>query len=194
MEFAIALLAVVLLYLGTKDRWRWKLILLRGFVIALIASAIGGAISGFFEWKRSKDSEPRPIGALRGVQLGASPADVRFQKGEPKTVEGAEWYFESDGEGLMVNFQSDRVSSILLVPGDYHYSSEVQNIQKGTFVSVVLDKLGQPDSIIENADGLMRTFCYPRLNTFLVCEEGKVSAVGIFDPSTGKPAFFAKGK
>lgn len=189
MEFAIGLLALVLLYLGTKDRWRWKRILARMLVAALMIGAIGGAIAGYFEWKERKErNEQRlaPSTHLAGVDLGASEADVLFGMGQPEDRVDDRWIYAHNGGHIFIYFREGRVRSVLMLPLDGSYDG-LRYLRKGSTMFAVEEELGRPDVVLEKTGGLVRGFCYPRLNSFFVCEKGKVEVFGIYDPALGKP-------
>jgi hypothetical protein len=88
-------LAVVVLYGITKDRWRWRRIVKRtALTLAAITALTGAVIGGSYIWNQL----PAPLASqaeYAGLRLGIGPDEVMYIKGYPPMVLG-----EVDGEGL----------------------------------------------------------------------------------------------
>lgn len=78
---ASIVLALVALFIATKDRWMWKVIAL-WLVALLIAFGLLGGLA-VWGWKTYED-RPTVQTTYEGVALGISIQDVRFLKGSPK--------------------------------------------------------------------------------------------------------------
>jgi len=76
-------LASVILYAITKDRWRWRRIIVRAaLALAAIAVLTGTVFSGLYFWNL-------PVGRqteYAGLRLGVSPDEVLYVKGYPAVV------------------------------------------------------------------------------------------------------------
>lgn len=76
------LLGLVWLYTATKDRWNWKKLTLWPMGILFGLAMVGGGGLYVNDWIENR---PYKETGFWGIQLGASPADVKFIKGKPNT-------------------------------------------------------------------------------------------------------------
>ena len=143
---------------------------------------------------------------LWDIELGDSKEDVLFLKGKPKegfeevpegfelvpnntkpngVVEpvGSFWtYIGEDKENWSIFFDKDgKVTEVLLYNGKYE-SSRLHGIRTTFSYKRVERKLGPPDKIEKSEDKTLRTYFYNKLYTKFVMAEGKVVALGIFQP------------
>ena len=91
-----ALLAIVILFAVTKDRWNWKRIARWGLLIPIaLVSVLSAGIYAHTRWE--KRSTPQVT--FNDIKLGASPADVKFAKGEPTSMDGPDRWVYDAGTG-----------------------------------------------------------------------------------------------
>lgn len=178
-------LGTVALFIATKDRWNWKKILLWPFGTLVVIAIIGASIAYLYQWHEDR---PRKLTELWGVAINDTYGDVKFKKGEPtQSVDGDIWVYKAyqtlDGN-YVVYFKNDRVRSIIyfgpmyngpLIPGVGHYDT-LQELEA---------RLGPPSYVSRSKDELSRAYSYEKFNIVIHFEEGKMSALGIYEPSMG---------
>ena len=110
---SVILLSLVLLFNATKDRWKWKKIILFSIcgLVALCLFAIGT------NWLYKTISNLLPYqDTFRDIPISASKSDVKFLKGEPsgKSVEGnlERWEYRPGYSIYYVGFKGDKIRSI----------------------------------------------------------------------------------
>jgi hypothetical protein len=85
-----ALLAVVALYIATKDRWNWmKTIILWPLGVTLTM------VTGFYLHSLIPE-KPKVEKTFWEIPLGASQTDVLFIRGKPSTKESDRWVYSSN--------------------------------------------------------------------------------------------------
>lgn len=81
------LLAIVLLYGFTKDRWRWRKIIGRTALFALLLIAGSAAIIAIVQyWDEIFPAQLQQQTQYAGLKLGMSPQEVMYIKGYPAEV------------------------------------------------------------------------------------------------------------
>ncbi len=176
-------LGLILLYIYTRDRWRWRRIILWPLGFFLLAGTIGGI---WFYADQVIDRRPQKITEFWGIKLGASRADVLFLKGEPSAKRSNNnWSYKpysSLSDVYTVYFKEDRVSSILFtgtggptVRGlDVYASPDQMNL-----------RFGPAPDISRSKDDLYRSYSFPTYNLALIYGRGKLDSYGLYDPITG---------
>jgi ABC-type Fe3+ transport system permease subunit len=77
-------LALVMLYAITKDRWRWRQI---ARISALALALTGVVIGGLYLWNQLP-ANVSPQTEYEGVRLGMTPDEVMYIRGSPTLVLG----------------------------------------------------------------------------------------------------------
>jgi hypothetical protein len=86
-----AMLALVLLYGFTKDRWRWRKLVGRTLLVSVIlAAGAAGAIAIAHYWDELFPTRLTRQTQYAGLKLGISPQEVMYIKGYPPVVLGQE--------------------------------------------------------------------------------------------------------
>jgi hypothetical protein len=84
--FAALLIALVLLYATTKDRWRWRTFVKRtAFAVLLLAVAGLLTVAGVYFWN---NLPPGLQKQYAGLEIGISTAEVLYRRGSPNSVLG----------------------------------------------------------------------------------------------------------
>lgn len=174
-------LAVVWLFLGTKDRWNWRRIMRWLGGIALVVILLGAgvvylAVRDTGHWAKAQTE-------FAGLRLGQAESDVRFRKGEPSSTEVDAWEFNKTNERLLVLFEDGKVRVILEQPMNNFAS--LLGIRKGDTVDDLTRRLGEPGFSSSSRDGMKRLYHYPQLHAVYSLEVGSVTAFGIYDPAHG---------
>jgi hypothetical protein len=186
---ASIVLGLVLLYGQTKDRWRWKKIVLRTLLgIFALASA-----TALFFWTYSK-YENRVIAQTEflSISLDDKAADVKFKKGNPAADDGRVWIFRNSEnmQEHVVIFKDSTIKAVLYV-GDCTYCNNIFGLGIGTSYVEVKEKLGEPTSVSVSSDQLGRIASFEKWNLVFDLKENKVIAFGIYNPKLG-PLIFSK--
>src|SRR5688500_9109116 len=84
-----ALLAVVALYIATKDRWNWMRTILWPLGVTLTM------VTGFYRHSLIPE-EPKVEKTFWEIPLGASQTDVLVIRGKPSTKESDRWVYSSN--------------------------------------------------------------------------------------------------
>jgi hypothetical protein len=203
------LLALVLLYVTTKDRWGWRRFAKRigVFVLLLVVIAVlvGG---GFYLWSNL------PVGQqahYAGLEIGNSPEEVMYRKGSPPTVFGelnnetgfegwqrlidttklekgktiqdyGEWSYSLPSGRIDVTFSTDKTAVIAI----QCFSSDrlsrcptLAGITDGDREEEVVRIFGAPDS--SRISGVTKTLAYRKIGVSFTLEQQKVYMLGIND-------------
>ena len=179
-------LGTVALYLATKDRWRWRRI-----VLWVVGCTVGAclAVAGFFYYQ----SLPKVQTSFWDIPLGATKEDVLFIKGEPnqKNEEAKTWAFEKSKCLYVVAFDKNRVKAVVAadIASDASYSCLLlQGIGMGNGSNRVKRVFGEPTEVIESEDGLQRIFRYQKYKVGVTLRQNKVVNYMVYEPmSSNKP-------
>lgn len=186
----MAFLGIIWLYVVTRERWRWRRIILWVIGIALLPVICVGVWLGF---ERYTNSRPHTQTSLAGLQVGMLPADVIFHRGEPKQKGDDYWLYASDDEKVayLVRFKDGKTRALeaLTRSGDSLYLPPLQGISTDSTVDDVVAKFGQPDSVSIAADQARRWLSFSKYGVAFQLEKGKVITVGVFDPAAGPPVY-----
>lgn len=189
---ASLVIGLIALYLGTKDRWRWKRI--AAWILGcLLILAIGtGSWVGWLKWDESR---PVVVTEFWGIKLGAPAQEVLFAKGEPTNrVSANRWEYQSTGTdayGVVVNFNDGKVTSVLSL-GDRLYMPTPANLSSFTSQEEAFARFGQPQESGTSDDGLVRTYGFSRYNVLLSFNKDGLIAAGMVGPGKTIPIFGKK--
>lgn len=176
-------IALVWLYMGTRDRWRWGRItawLVGGLVGLWLLVAVG-----LYLYRQLNDPyAPMKKTELVGVTLGQSEGDVLFLKGKPDQTDEDTWAYSNDTYTLLVFFGDGKVETVLMHPKP-STSDGLFGIYWGTTVSDLVEDVGEPATFKTSPDGAERLYEYPQFNAFFILKAGKVQSFGIYEPNKG---------
>lgn len=175
-------LGVIGLYIATKDRWRWKRIVLWPLgLIALVA--IGGGIFAYVE------SLPTVQTEFLGISLGDTKADVKFKKGAPGEETEDSWAYafpsQTDGDIYVVDFKGDDVQSITYSGNDGFYGPRIQGIRPNERSAEIVERYGDPSRLCVSDDGLERRYEYDEYNVFFGFKTDKLDYFGVYRSDYG---------
>jgi hypothetical protein len=183
-------LGTVALFIVTKDRWNWKKVFLLPVVTILGLSVIGGTAVYFYNQYQS-----RPVlqTTLWGIALGASPAEVKFLRGEPsERISEDTWQFLLDriiDQGsYFVRFKDGKVRFIVY-HGPQLHAPTIAGISPYSSLQEIENKLGAPSFVSRSNDELRRWYSFDNFNVAALFEKGGVAAIGIYDAQTGPIRF-----
>ena len=196
-------LAIVSLYITTKDRWNWKKIILWP-ILSLFGLALLVVIWISVPTSVSVEFKPEVQTSFWGISLNATKDDVTFLKGKPSNVEKGNWewwlyeersalYQDTDTYGVV--FKGDRLRLVYYDGTNYSSAPLLQGkswVQRGA--EDVTEKFGTPSHVSKSQDGLVRVYCYSSYNTFFVLEKNKVSSYGLYNASFGPVEFMREPK
>lgn len=195
------IISAAILFSVTKDRWNWKR--LSRWVILLPTALIAFVVAVGYVYTAIKD-RPKPQTQFFDISLRATPADVKFAKGEPTSKDGEDrWIYNVSNPQMpadaqpaqyLIQFKDGRVRFIL-------YTAEKSQLDKpylmdftlGSSFNQINDKLGTPSYTSTSSDDLSRLLSYNKYNVFFTFEQAEVVAYGIFD-SQGEPVKFKEEK
>jgi hypothetical protein len=102
------MIALVMLYGITNDRWRWRLFVKRATLALLAIAALSGAvIGGLNVWSRLPPILTRQT-EYEGLRLGIGPDEVIYIKGWPPVVYG-DLQTEGDWNGSQPVIETDKL-------------------------------------------------------------------------------------
>jgi hypothetical protein len=101
-------IALVMLYGITKDRWRWRIFAKRA-ILTLVAIAVltGAIVGGLYVWSQLPPFLTQQT-EYEGLRLGIGPDEVIYIKGFPPTVYG-EVETEGDYKGFQPTFETEKL-------------------------------------------------------------------------------------
>jgi hypothetical protein len=179
--------AAVALYLGTKDRWRWKRIVLWtvGGLLGLAAVA-GAGVYGYTMW----EERPQVITEYWGIKLGTTPSDVLFLKGQPTERSSEYWVYKTENVAVTVAFKDKKVVRVIAL-GNRPYLPKIGSISTYLTMEDLTSRLGEPDAVSINATGENRILNYLKYN--LAAGYNRDGMVMAAMSATGKPLEFELG-
>ena len=192
-------LGLVILYVATKDRWKWRRLVKWVVGIPVLLAVLGGV--GIWGYTAYQD---RPIAQdeFYGLKIGTPRADVRFAKGEPVSKDGSDRWTYNAGSGsagaeaaaYLVKFNEDKVRYILYTAGAAQiYHPDLHGFKLDSKYDAVLTKLGQPSNVAISKDGLERILSFENYQTFFIFRKGEVIAYGVYNTALGPMEFNPKG-
>ena len=193
---------VLVLFLKTKDRWNWKRILIWSMaVIVAVPVAVGGLIYLSQLWQ----NRPQPQTELWGIRLNDTEADVKFKKGTStnfvdQKVDKGTWAYavngydsvipmmkvgDSAGHTYIIRFSNHRVQYVLCVDGDMPTMPNLGGINSYSSLEDVKAVVGKASHVSRSADETERVYSFDRYKVAFGFKGGRMSMVGIYDPSGG---------
>jgi len=207
-------LASVILYAVTKDRWRWR-IGIRRLTITLLALVLLGVLTsaGVYLWRQlpvslSKQTE------YAGLRLGMTQDEVRYVKGYPPIVYGEpdnaaegwlpvidtknlepgkkledyrEWVYEDRSQRISVSFDKDQKKIVAIEC----YSADklgrcpgVAGIADGSTEQEMIRTLGPPER--SRIDGVTKHVHYTKYGAYFLLTKEQVYMLGINDTAYAK--------
>lgn len=191
----LCFLGVVALYITTRDRWRWRRIVL--WIVGVLAGpiVIGAAwvaVSHFI------DSRPRAESEYWSLRPGQSNDEVLYRKGEPTARDGDFWYYSAGEQevGHVVAFKDGKVRHIMAIalPGSTAYLPALQGISSSSTQEDIETKFGPPDLVSVHKDKMMRRLSYLRLGVFFGLAKNTVMSIGVFDARLGGVRYVDESK
>lgn len=185
-------LALVVLFLGTKDRWRWRrIIFFTTATVVVVGLGLAGAISYF------GGPLEGPLDSIWGIRLGVNKADMLFGKGQPArgTQEDDVWmYLRAAGsqEGIIsVFFDADGEVGRISYWSKFGGFGEPQLATVGIAAPLteLTTSFGEPQRTDERPDSLERIFVYSEPPVFFKVARGRVESFGIYDPAFGPETY-----
>src|SRR5262249_54979798 len=182
-------LGIIILFVGTKDRWNWKKIVLWPFV-ALVVVAMG-------IWIYNKiESSARVQTTFWDIPLGATKGDVKFLKGTPNDLSEGEdsWaYITYDSTGSLweyvyrVQFRNGRVWIVSYDANSrMSFGQGIQGLDLGDTMENVVQKFGTPSHISSSEDELSRVVSFDNYQVFFSLAQNKVTGYGAYDSAVQK--------
>jgi hypothetical protein len=183
-------LGTVALFIATKDRWNWRRIFLWP-VAAVLGLSIAGGTSVYIYDKYQSRLVPQT--SLWDITLGTSPAQIKFEKGQPsKIISEDTWLYllggEADNGRYVIRFKDGKVRFIVY-DGIRLYAPTIAGISPYSSLSDIEKKLGAPSFVSRSKDELRRWYSFDKFNICVLFEKGEVVGLGIFDPETGPIRF-----
>lgn len=176
------LISGIILFISTKDRWRWKKIMLWAICGPL---AIAVLCSVLYLGHSHYSTRPKVQDSLWGIKLGTPRSDVVFLKGKPKestpnsnnTRETLSYTENRDHYEIFIS-TTGNVEAILCIPESF-YPASLQEIGLGDSYEKVIKKFGSPTKTSETPDGLSRLHHFARHKVFFAFRKGVVESFGI---------------
>jgi hypothetical protein len=202
-------LAVVLLYGITKDRWSWRRIVKRTALVLLCTIVLGTVIGvGIYQWQQLPQKPERQT-SYAGLRLGMTQDEVTYVKGYPPFI-----LIEDEDKGFVQSVDATKLEKGKHV-NDYqlwsyganeHYINVIFNptrtavvnitcvslktrfdcpylagVQDGDSEQDVLRKLGTPTS--SKIEGSTKEMTYRDLNVRVRLTKERVYMLAVRDPS-----------
>lgn len=170
---SILLIAIIFLYLQTKDRWQWNKILKLSFLgITSISALTAIAILISNQYKEM----PKIINEFQGIHLGSTKDDVMFLLGKPKEESGGRlWYGRT-----LVCFKEDKVTDVLYFCNENHDYKELNGIRCGDDSKQINKKFGRDLKIKKFDDNqLYRLYEINKYNCRYALVQNKVKEMSL---------------
>lgn len=184
--FGLLVGSLVALYIATRDRWRWRKILIWVLAICLVPVAAVAIWVGVDRWSETR---PRFVAEYWELRPGMSTEEVLFRKGAPSKKETAYWVYmeESDKVGHVVGIKDRKVRFVIAFTrdGDSVYLPTLQGIGSLSSSEDLKAHFGEPDGISVSEDGTRRHLSFSKFGVTFQLERNRVKSVGIFDSTQG---------
>lgn len=174
--------SVTALFIATKDRWKWKKIIL--WPLGLLALA-GAGLGGWLAIDNYLRERVTPHDTMWGLKLGQSTKeDVVFMKGEPPSKKNEDvWSYPKkdtySNDAWEIGFADGKVVAITYL-GQSYIGEQLSGIGYSDSTKNVTDKFGEPDTTWKSEDNLWRIYCYEKFNVFFNMSGDKVQSYGLF--------------
>lgn len=179
--------AIVILYLKTRERWNWRQNATK--LLVFIVSA-GLSIYVVVEAKAAYANRVVRVTEYMGVKIGESKPNIKFKLGAPAEEAPESWGYKEDGKdwSSVVLFNKDKAQAVVYL-GSCTYCHTIYGLGIGNSYDTVIAKLGEPSHVRETADSLSRYHFYKDLNLVVRFERGAVIGLGIYDAALGPIQF-----
>ena len=185
------MLSMVIMYVVTRDRWSWKKISIRTFVVLLSV----GVLVAVAIWVNDvyQDHQNRAVAQTEfyGIKLSDTQSDIKFIKGAPLKEEDGMWVYRGKrdkGLELVIIFQDNNIRSILYI-GDCTYCTGISGLGIGDSYEDVIAKFGEPSNISISRDELQRMLSFEKYNVIFEFRKNRVNAFGIHNFKYGNYEF-----
>jgi hypothetical protein len=183
-------LATVYLYVHTRGRWNWRKIVLIPVALVATAGVAGGAYLWYLDYRNANFGKDDSVVYVFGeFEIGASPADVRFLKGEPTVVRADpnRWeYRDADGSAWVLTFEAGKLYSVELF-SDRRSSATLSEIGFGMSAATLIQRYGRPDWDFRSVKETDRMYCYDKLASCYGLRLATVEYMSMYDRSSGPP-------
>ena len=177
---------MVLLFISTKDRWKWKKILFFFIGIPLVLCVlIGGGYWAYI----TIANRPHLEHTFWDIPISASKSDVKFLKGEPPSIAGDQWTYHAGDDYYGIRFRENKIESITFYSCEELRDSRIypyiQGILYGQNYEEVIQTFGSPSDVSTSKDDLTRVLSFKKYGVFCQLTKNKVVAYGIYNPRFG---------
>lgn len=174
-------LGIIFLFNATKDRWRWKRIMLWSLGVSVLLPSMAAAVIYAAAYVRDW---PIAQTELWNIKIGTPKEDVLFLKGEPAKRSGTKWLYQAqndyaDAIEYAVSFDENRVRYVAVLTPDSGVS--INGIGFGDSYQRVSARLGDAGHISKSNDGLSRILSFPKYNMAVGFGRGQVEFLAIYD-------------
>jgi hypothetical protein len=187
----LAFVGLVWLYVATRERWRWRRLIVWGGVLVALPAA---AFVGWLYLADYRESLPQLQESFWELQPGITTHEVLFRKGEPQQKSDDYWVYTRKDEGVfyLVGVGSGKVQHVLALThdGNRMYLPSMQGISNHSTQDEVERKFGKPDAVSVFKDQTRRQLSYMKYGVAFELERNRVISLGVIDRH-GKPLAYA---
>lgn len=199
---SIFILAMVILFAVTKDRWNWKKGVKRTSIWS--AGCIALVCGGLYCYSKISNRPEKQIEYF-GIKLSDSMNEVKFKKGEctetydVKDDHNTNWIYDlgsNDQNDEKYNFyvvmwKNARIKAVDCSASYLrnYFCGNINNVMIGNSTNEMTDKLGNDFEIASSKDNTKRCYSYKKLNSFYMLKEDTVFSMGIYNPEFGNIKF-----
>lgn len=174
------LLSVTLIYLRTRDHWRWRKIALW---FGIVTVGLPALVAGTYFTYQFYQNQPVRATELNGITVGAAKRDVLFLKGKPNLGQDTNnWVYWSeenvDRVLTIVEFHKDIVKTVAQMGSSY---IAINGVRIGDSYQSVIDRLGKPDIVSYASNGTGRLLSFKAIRTAIGFEKGEVDYLAVYD-------------
>lgn len=188
-------LGFIILFVFTKDRWKWKKIAL--WTVGVLVSLVG-VFAGWIYVDSYLSGLPKLQQAYWDIPIAAKKGDVRLLKGKPSQElqeledRNPTLVYTSGGASYWAAFKGDSLIFVACTAEDSWRCERLQGIGIGDSYREIKDKFGEPSHISISSDELTRMVSYEDYGVFFSLSANKVEVFGMYQPSFGPMEFAQK--
>jgi len=183
-------LGMIILFVSTKNRWNWKKIWIRFFIIIFSLGFI--AVIGALIYNKISE-RPRKVNELESYCLGETKKEVIWKHEEPqKYIDNDTWDYSFDDlidpeikYYYRLKFKDEKVIAILFLGNSLsliRLKFQMRLSYLSTDSKELIEKFGSPSKYWESNNHKYRIYYFPKFNLAFLLETDRLMWLCVYNP------------